>query len=233
LALKRGANPKLSNKYGDTPLHLAARPPESEFEPMRMSQWLAICMLREAGADPNAKNGDGLTPRDVALFSENNDALALLSVPQSMLPKGIIDAVLAAAEADPYFKNINSMKEVQQLKNIFETYKKLELQRIAHRKEALDKEQERSKKQWGTFLEIAKAVAERHRKQYKEDERKEQEDFKLKQQDKARNQEEVVRSHEERVKKIEQEWQKTQQADQNNIQDYLNLIESGAIFNPR
>ncbi len=69
LLLKNGAKVNVKNKFGQTPLHLAAHPMQGGVEPNVDN----IELLLQHGADVNAIDKKGQTPLDIAIKNEHAD----------------------------------------------------------------------------------------------------------------------------------------------------------------
>jgi ankyrin repeat protein len=63
--LKKKAKTEVRDEYGNTPLHQAVR-----FADIRV-----VGLLMAAGANPDAKDRDGTTPRDYAMYRPNKEEL--------------------------------------------------------------------------------------------------------------------------------------------------------------
>ena len=63
--IEMGADVNAQNRWGNTALHLAA-----EYGLFRVSKWMSSVLLN-AGADPNIKNVQGVTPLDLGLCYEH------------------------------------------------------------------------------------------------------------------------------------------------------------------
>jgi hypothetical protein len=76
--IQAGAEVHAANRFGDQPLHVAARgnPNSARWDPVAQSA--AIVALAEAGADPNAVNERGVAPLHVAVRTRSAAAVRAL-----------------------------------------------------------------------------------------------------------------------------------------------------------